>query len=597
MNDESSQGYEFGPFHLDAARRLLLREGQPVSLTAKAFDTLLVLIENRDRVVEKEELLKNVWPDTFVGEATLAQNIFKIRKTLGQDADGHPYIVTIPKRGYRFVGKVSRFEDQPANVEDERPAQTTVSAGNEETASESQVKSIAVMPLDNLSDDPNAEYLSDGITENTINKLSQLHDLRVAARSTVFRYKGQDFDPLKVGRDLSVNYVMVGRVSLMGDQLIVKAELVDVASGWQLWGDKQYVHKLSDILEFEEEIATHISDELRLTLTRKEQEQIQTHYTENIKAYLLYLEGRYHWNKKTEEGLSKAIELFKQAIKIDPHYTLALYSLADAYVSFDLRGLVPPKEIMEKAKAAASKAIEIDPGLGQPHTSLGSVKLIYDRDWEGAEKEFKRAIELDPKYAPAHNWYSQYLRTKSRIEESFNESRVALNLEPFDLNTNLHLGWHYLHAGNYDDAIEQLKKVMEWEPKFFLAHLLLGMAYEQQGNYSEALEQFNKARLLEDSPVVLGFLGYTYAALGDRTKAVKTLDQLRERSKQSYVPAYSMALIHSRLGEQDAAFEYLDKASMDRNQWLIWLDAAPEFDNLRPDPRFEMLLRRVTPNQ
>jgi len=359
MDPESSREYEFPPFHLDAARRLLLREGQPVSLTAKAFDTLLVLIENRDRVVEKDELLKIVWPDTFVGEATLAQNIFKIRKTLGQDPDGHPYIVTIPKRGYRFVGKVSRLQDQSANVEEERTTQTTLSAGNEETASESQVKSLAVMPFDNLSDDPNAEYLSDGITENTINKLSQLHDLRVAARSTVFRYKGQDFDPRKVGRDLSVNYVMVGRVSLIGDQLVIKAELVDVANGWQLWGDKQYVHKFSDIFEFEEEIATHISQELRLTLTKKEQEQIGVHYTENSEAYLLYLEGRYHWNKRTEEGLTRAIELFKQAIKIDPHYTLALFSMADAYISFDFRGLLPPKETMPEAKALPVKQLRL----------------------------------------------------------------------------------------------------------------------------------------------------------------------------------------------------------------------------------------------
>src|SRR5215213_5712392 len=597
MDHESSQGYEFPPFHLDSARRLFLREGKPVARTAKAFDTLLVLIENRDRVVEKDELLKNVWPDTFVGEATLAQNIFKIRKTLGQDPDGHPYIVTIPKRGYRFVGKVSRLEDQPANVEKEPPAKTTLSASDEENASESQVKSLAIMPLDNLSDDPNAEYLSDGITENTINKLSQLHDLRVAARSTVFRYKGQDFDPRKVGRDLSVNYVMVGRVALMGDQLIVKAELVDVANGWQLWGDKQYVHKLSDVFEFEEEIATHISEELRLTLTKKEQEQIRTQYTENSKAYLLYLEGRYHWNKRTEEGLRKAIELFKQAIKIDAHYTLALFSLADAYISFDFRGLLAPKEIMPEAEAAASKAIEIDPGLAQPHTSLGCVKLIYDRDWDGAEKEFKRAIELDPKYAAAHNWYSQYLMAKGQIEASFNESRIALNLEPFDLSTNLHLGWHYLHARNYEEAIEQLEKVIQLEPKFFLAHLLLGIAYEQQGNFSEALEEFKEASLLENSPVLLGFLGYTYAALGDRTKAVEMLDELRERSKHSYVPAYSIALIHSRLGEQDEAFEHLDKASMERSQWLSWLNVAPEFDNLRLDPRFETLVRRANLDQ
>jgi TolB-like protein len=254
---EASHGYEFGPFYLDPARRLLLREGKPVSLTAKTFDTLLCLVEHGERVVDKEELLKSVWPDTFVGEATLAQNIFKIRKALGQDPDGHSYIVTIPKRGYRFVGKVSRLENQPASVEEERPP--TLSAGAEETASESQNKSLAIMPLANMSNDPNAEYLSEGITESTINNLSQLHELQVVARSTVFRYKGQEIDPLEVGEKLSVNYVMVGRILLMGDQLIVKAELVDVANGWQLWG-QQYAHDFSDIFKFEEEIAKDISE-------------------------------------------------------------------------------------------------------------------------------------------------------------------------------------------------------------------------------------------------------------------------------------------------------------------------------------------------
>jgi TolB-like protein/Tfp pilus assembly protein PilF len=587
---EASHGYEFGPFYLDPARRLLLREGKPVSLTAKTFDTLLCLVEHGERVVDKEELLKSVWPDTFVGEATLAQNIFKIRKALGQDPDGHSYIVTIPKRGYRFVGKVSRLENQPASVEEERPP--TLSAGAEETASESQNKSLAIMPLANMSNDPNAEYLSEGITESTINNLSQLHELQVVARSTVFRYKGQEIDPLEVGEKLSVNYVMVGRILLMGDQLIVKAELVDVANGWQLWG-QQYAHDFSDIFKFEEEIAKDISEKLQLSLTKKEREQLDKHYTENAEAYDLYLQGRYHWNKKTEEGLKKAIDCFEQAIKIDPHYALALFGLADAYVAFDFRGLLPPKETMPKAKAAASKAIEIDTNLAQPHTSLGCVKLIYDRDWEGAEKEFKRAIKLNPKYSHAHNWYSQYLMAMGQSETSFQESRIAMELDPFDPGTNLHLGWHYLHARQHDKAIEQLKKLIELEPKFFLAHLLLGMAYEQQGNFSEALVEFKEARLLEDSPVLLGFLGYTYAALGDRTRAMEILDELRERSKHSYVPAYSMALIHSRLGEQDDAFEHLEEAFAEKNQWLSWLNVAPEFDSLRPNPRFEMLVRRA----
>jgi DNA-binding winged helix-turn-helix (wHTH) protein/tetratricopeptide (TPR) repeat protein len=596
MDSEVSHSYQFGPFYLDPSRRLFLREGKPVSLTPKAFDTLLCLVENREHVVEKADLLKSVWPDTFVGEATLSQNVFKLRKILGQDPDGHSYIVTVPKRGYQFVGKVSYSEDQPANGEDEQPATVTLSPGAEETTSENHVKSLAIMPLVNMSSDPNGEYLSEGITESTINNLSQLHELRVVARSIVFRYKGREIDPLEVGQKLNVDYVMVGRVLMRGDQLIAKAELVDVSNGWQLWG-QQYIYDFSDIFKFEEKIAKDISEKLRLSLTRKEREQLDRHYTENPEAYDLYLQGRYHWNQKTEEGLRKAIDCFEQAIKTDPHYTLALFSLADAYVAFDFRGLLPPKETMPRAKAAASKAIEIDINLAQPHASLGCVKLIYDRDWDGAKKEFKLALKLNPKYGYGHNWYSQYLMAMGQSEKSFQESRIAMDLDPFDPGTNLLLGWHYLHVRDYDRAIEQLKKLIELEPEFFLAHLLLGLAYEQSGNFSKAVEEFQTANSLEDSPLSLGFLGYTFAALGDRDKAEEILDELRERSKDSYVPAYSIALIHSQLGEHGQAFEHLHQALRERNQWLSWLKVAPEFDSLRLDPRFAELVQRANLDQ
>jgi len=565
MSSEASPYYKWGPFLLDPARRLLLRDGQPVSLTAKAFDTLLVLIENSERVVEKEELLKTVWPDTFVEEATLAQNIFTIRKTLG---DAQQYIVTIPKRGYRFVGKL-----------------------------ESERQSLAIMPLLNMSDDPSAEYLSDGVTENIINSLSKLDELRVAARSTVFRYKARgEIDPQEAGRELNVNAVLCGRVLLIGDQLIVKVELVDVANGWQLWGE-QYTRKLTDILEVQEEIAKHISENLRLTLTTEEQKQLARHYTENAEAYQLYLKGRYHWNKRTEEDLRKAIEFFEQAIKIDSEYALAYSGLADAYISFDFHGLLPPWETMPKATAAARRAIRLDSNSAEAHTSLASVKLIYDRDWAVAEKEFKLALELNPNYAHAHNWYSQYLMATGQIEESLKESLIALKLDPFDLGTNLHMGWHYLHAHDYDQAIEQLKKVIELDSNFYLAHLLLGMAYEQRGDFSEALTEFQEALKLEDSPVLLGFLGYTYAALGARSKARELLDELQERAKKSYVPPYSMALIYSCLEGPNKAFEYLDEAVTKGNQWITWLKISPEFDSLRSDPRFEALLQRVNVKQ
>jgi tetratricopeptide (TPR) repeat protein len=343
----------------------------------------------------------------------------------------------------------------------------------------------------------------------------------------------------------------------------------------------------------QDEIAKHISASLRLRLTTEEQNQLARHHTENAEAYRLYMEGRYHWNKRTDESLKKAIKCFEHAINIDPNYALAYSGLADAYVSFDFHGLLPPWETMPKAKAAARRAIIIDSSLAEAHTSLACVKLIYDRDWATAEKEFKRALELNQNYAHGHNWYSQYLMATGQIEESFKESMIALSLDPFDIGTNLHLGWHYLHAREYDKAIKQLTKVIDLDPHFYLAHLLLGMAYEQRGRFSEALAEFQEARVLEDSPVLLGFLGYTYAALGNKSEAVELLNELQERAKRSYVPPYSMALIYSCLQDQDKAFESLDEAYSDGNQWLTWLKIAPEFDSLRTDPRFATLLRRL----
>jgi TolB-like protein len=401
MMASQARHYRFGPFSLNVEEHLLLRDGEPVLLTPKAFETLVVLVENRRRVVLKDELMKEVWPDTFVEESTLAQNIFTLRKTLGRTASGRQYIETYPRRGYRFVEAVSegRADDDAAGAE--QPGQGTEEMGGG-TSQGKTIESLAVLPLVNENADPRVEYLSDGITDSIINSLSQLPQLRVMARSIVYRYRGRETDPQEVGRELQVSAVMVGRILNVDDRLVVRMELVDVEDGSQLCG-AQYNRDLSDIFDVQDKIAGQISEMLRLKLTGEEQRRLAQHYTEDTEAYQLYLRGRYHLDKRTAKAYERAIEYFEQAINLDPAYTLAYSGLADAYTLFEYYGLRPPSETMPKAKAAAVRAVELDDALAEGHASLGCVKLVYDRDWEGARRAFERSIELNPKYAHAHH--------------------------------------------------------------------------------------------------------------------------------------------------------------------------------------------------
>jgi TolB-like protein len=583
--------YRFGPFSLNVEEHLLLREGEPVLLTPKAFETLVVLVENNNRVVLKDELMKEVWPDTFVEESTLAQNIFTLRKTLGRTASGRQYIETYPRRGYRFVETV-REARHGGNAQGADPPHQ----GAEETDSSAPqgktIESLAVLPLVNENADPRVEYLSDGITESIINSLSQLPQLRVMARSIVFRYRGREADPQEVGRELQVRAVMLGRILNLDDKLIVRTELVDVEDGSQLWGE-QYNRDLSDLLDVQENIAGQISEKLRLKLTGEEQRRLAKHYTESTEAYQLYLKGRYHLDKRTAKAYERAIEYFEQAIALDPVYALAYSGLADAYSLFEYYGLRPPSETMPKAKAAALRAVEIDDTLAEGHTSLGCVKLIYDRDWEGARLAFERAIELNPKYAHAHHWYSHYWLSVGRFEESLVASKRALELEPLDLVINLHLGVHYIYARQFEEAIEQIRLTLDMDRNFYFARLYLGMAYAHVGDFARAADELRQANLIEDNPPALGFLGYVYASWGKTDEAREILDELKERLEQEYVPPYDIGLIHAGLGERDEALSWFEKAYQVRNEWLSWVKVAPELDGLRPDPRFTELLRRM----
>ncbi len=455
------------------------------------------------------------------------------------------------------------------------------------------IDSLAVLPFENRSAEPDAEYLSDGITESIINSLSHLPKLRVMPRSTVFGYKGREVNPQTVGRDLNVGAVLTGRVAHRGDSLNIQTELVDALSGWQLWGE-QYNRKLADIFAVQEEIAREISEKLRLRLSGEEKKQLSKRYTENAQAYQLYLKGRYYWNKRTEEGLKKGIEYFERAIAKDPTYAVAHTGIADSYFILGWYSYLSPKEAFPKAKAAAVKALEIDDALAEAHNSLAYLKLDYDWDWLGAERGFKRAMTLNPAYATAHHWYAEHLTAMGLFDEAEAEMKRAQELDPLSLIINAFGGWIFYMARRYDQAVEQCQKTLEMDPNFAVARLWLGQAYEQKAMYAEAIAEFQKSIAISGrSTFLVAALGHAYAASGNRGEAMKILEELRQLSKQRYVAPYFMAVIHKSLGENDQAFEWLEKAYEERSSWLVFLKVEPRLDSLRADPRFQNLLRCV----
>ena len=455
------------------------------------------------------------------------------------------------------------------------------------------IKSLAVLPLANAGGDADAEYLSDGITESLINNLSQLPKLRVMARATVFRYKGQEVDPQEVGRKLNTHAVLMGRVLHRDDRLIIKMELIDCEDGSHLWGE-QYNRRLTDIFAVEEEITREISEHLRLKLSTGEKKRLAKRYTESTEAYQLYLKGRYFWNKYSGEGFKKGIEYFQQAIAADPGYALAYAALADSYFFLWWFGYLSPEQSMPKMKAATTRALEIDDALAEAHTSLGRIKLWYEWDWPGAEREFKRAIKLNPNSTDAHIAYAAYLRLMERAGEAQAEGTRVSEIDPLSLFTNLNLGWILFYfARLYDRAIEQGRKLLEIEPSFFGAYWLIGGGYHQKGMIEEALAAYQRAVELGGGLHVLTGLACVYAHMGMRDEALKILRELNELREQKYVPSTYNAVIHLYLGEPDQTFAWLEKAYQERHAYLAFLRVDPNFDSLRADVRFKDLLRRM----
>jgi serine/threonine protein kinase/Flp pilus assembly protein TadD len=456
------------------------------------------------------------------------------------------------------------------------------------------IDSVAVLPFVNAGGDPNAEYLSDGITESLINSLSTLPHLKVMSRDSAFMYKGKNTDARAVGQMLGVRAVLKGRVTQRGDDLEISAELVDARDDSHIWG-QQYSRKASDIFALQGDLAKEMTSMLRVRLTGEDEKHMMKSATANPEAYQLYLQGRFWLNKRNEEGTRKAIEFFQRASEKDPTYALAYSGLADSYATPAGFGTIAPNEAYPKAKDAALKAIEIDDTLAEAHASLGFVKTMYYWDLPGAEREFQRSIELNPSYASAHLWYDLALVSSGRVEEAITQSKRALELDPVSTISNWNAGFIFYLARRYDQAIDQERKTLELDPNFLPAHGLLGDIYIQKSMYKEAVTEFEKGLAVSSGDgYVLGGLGYVYAKTGRKAEAEKLLNQLNELSKEEYVPPLSRSEIYLGLGDKENTFEWLEKAYEERSARLgVSIKGDPIFDPLRSDPRFADLLRRM----
>jgi DNA-binding winged helix-turn-helix (wHTH) protein/TolB-like protein len=632
--------YEFGPFTLDTRERILLRDGRRIPLKPKVYDTLLVLISNSGRVVEKEELMKEVWPNSFVEENNLTGNIFALRRAFGE----HQYIETIPRRGYRFIADVRQLKTEEAEVSETLADRTDLTtkdvheiAGSDLSAlrgdqqgrfwratlvpvfialtalavtagvilyrrapraegtvsNSSAIKSIAVLPFKPLGEQSGDDVLSLGMADALITRLSNLQQLVVRPSSSIVRYTAPDQDPLEAGRQQKVDAVLDGRIQLTAERVRVTVQLLRVQDGKQLWADK-FDEKFTDIFALQDVISERVTSALALQLTGSQQDRLTKRYTENAEAYQLYLKGRYFWNKRTGESLQKGIEYFRQAIEKDSRYALAHAGLADSYIILGNFGLLPPNEAYPKAKVAAEEALKVDPDLVEAQVSLAFVKCLFERDWQEAEAGFKRALELNPNYGPAHQWYGVSLAGAGRLDEAVAQVKRAQQVDPLSLTINAVVGWMLYFAREYDKAIEQEKIVLEMDADFALAHRYLGLIYEQKGMYAEAISEFQKAESLSAAwPLDSGSLGHAYAIAGKRAEARQILKRVSERSPQVYFPAHDVALMYLGLGEKDLAFAWLDKAFQERSPWLIHLNVDPRFDPVRSDPRFRDLIRRL----
>ena len=635
----------FGVYEVDFRAGELRKSGHKIRLQDQPLQVLAMLLEHPREVVTREELRQKLWPgDTFVDfDHGLNNAINRLREALNDSPDTPQFIETLPRRGYRFVAEVNvetatthsagMASEAPTRAGPSSPAPETIETSKTPSDQPSRratglwlvaavavsaalalaylsykhpfsssaatpIHSIAVLPLENLSGDPSQDYFADGMTAALITDLAQIKALQVASRTSTRIYKGSKKPLPQIAHELNVDVVVAGTVVRSGEHVRIDAQLILGSTDRHLWANS-YERDLGNVVALQGEVARTIADEIHAQITPEERTQLNAAPRVNSEAYLAYLKGRYLWNERTESAVTKGIELFQEAIAKDPNYALAYSGLADSYGLLGFYGAVPPKDAYSLAKADAIKALELDSSIAEAHVSLGDAKLYLDWDWSGGEAEFKRAIELNPKYDTAYRKYSNYLAGMSRTDESIATARKALELDPVSITLSTHLGWMLYLAHQNDLALQQYKKTLEMDPNYARGRRDFSLALVEKGNYEDAIREARRAiELSQASPLMLEALGYAYAKGGRKDEARKVLRELREMSKRRYVSPFDPAVIHAGLGDKDAAFFFLEKALREHAGQLLWLNVYPALDNLRSDRRFAQIASRVgLPNQ
>ena len=643
MSRQVKQLYEFGAFCLDPAEHTLLRDGQPIPLRPKVYDLLVVLVENRGHLVDKEQLMSSVWAEEFVEEGNINKNISMLRQALGESGGGTKFIETVPKRGYRFVAEVREVNDnrqaelltqaaarpthehQPPreNHEQSLPLpplmQSQVKRFNKHwialvgvpllvlaaivyvalTRQRSRsatpaVRSIVVLPFQNLSGDASQDYLVDGVTDALIGDLAQIGALRVISRTSAMHYKGTNKSLPEIAKELNVDAVVEGTVQRSGERVHVRAQLIHAASDSHLWA-ADYDRDSRDILDLQSEVARAIASEVSIKITPAEQRLLVPKRTIARAAIDNYLQGRYFWNRRTEEDMRKAIGYFEAAISADANYAQAYAGLADSYNQLGtvMIGVMPPSEARRTGEIAARKGLEIDNEVAEAHAAL-AYENFFNWNWASAEEEFKRSIQLNPNYASAHSHFALYLVARERIDEAVAETNRAQELDPLSLSISASRGFLLMNARRYEEAIEQERRVIAIDPNHYQAHWFLALTYLANQQIDQAIATSEKAVAISNrAPAALGVLGMAYGAAGRKGEANQILNELLQLAKQRYVSPMTFVYVYTGLGNKDQSFAWLEKAHQERSNGIAFFKVSPTVDQLRSDPRFADLLKRI----
>lgn len=657
MNQGINRFYEFGPFRIDAVERVLLREGEPVPLTQKVFDILLLLVENNGHVVEKERLMKEVWPDACVEEGNLTQNIWILRKALDAGETGRQYLQTVPRRGYRFTAPVNEVAGDGELIIEEHLRTHVVVEEHEEDVSETREfssaivqappsnaalvsparrkhwraalsvstalsvmailaaylafsnrrtigtntaltnpgaptapRSIAVLPFQLLEVNAGDEFLGLALTDALISRLSNIKEVKVRPTSAVQKYSGREREAAAIGKELRVDSVLDGAVQRDANRIRVSVQLVDVKDGGTLWSHT-FDERFTDIFAVEDAISEKIAQEMTLKLTEDERARLAKHHTDDPQAHEFYLQGRFNLNKFTEDGTRLARQYFQQAIDRDSVYAQAYGGLAESF-AFGEIGL-PPEQAFPKARAAATKAIEVDDAIGEAHAALAQVAFLWDWDWPAAETQFRRALELTPGDPEIHHMYAHYLSAMGRFDEALAESQRLLDLDPLSPASRNHLGWNYLYAHQFDQAIEQYRLVLAVDPNFVEAHRQLAEAYWEQGRFDESVEEMGRRLELAGRGGEAPVLKEAYRASGSRGLWQKRLQLAMERSKHSYMSPSGFASDYVQLKDTPRALEWLERAYREHDHDLVYLKVDHTWDSLRSLQPFQDLVKRM----